>query len=164
VAEKIELTAERLRSLLDYDPETGVFTRRVPLTGWKVGSVAGHICPDGYVRIGIDYVSYLSHRLAWYWVTGSWPLGVIDHFNGNKSDNRFANLRDVTLSVNQQNTRKASKNSSSGFLGVNFLKGRWVSRITVNGRYVHIGRFDTAIEAHEAYLDYKRKIHSGCTL
>src|SRR4029450_2313606 len=113
-----ELTAERLRELLDYDPETGDFTWKVNRRCVRSGSVAGNVnCVDGYCYIGVDARRYHAHRLAWLYIKGAWPNDQIDHINGNKADNRFANLRQATHSQNQANGGRYS-NNASGYNGV----------------------------------------------
>jgi hypothetical protein len=94
------LTAERLRELLDYDPETGVFTRRIT-TGrnrrWKAGDkVSGRpSATTGYLGIGIGKRRYAAHRLAWLWMTGEWPKNLMDHRDCDRTNNRWVNLREV---------------------------------------------------------------------
>ena len=88
------LTAARLRELLQYDPETGVFTRLVKTSnGIKVGDVAGTADARGYILIRVDGWLHLAHRLAWLHMTCEWPKGMIDHINGVRDDNRWSNLR-----------------------------------------------------------------------
>jgi hypothetical protein len=90
----------------------------------------------------------------------------IDHRDTCRTNNRLANLRDATRSVNAQNLRAArSNNSSCGLLGVTWNRGRWTAQISPpGGPRTYIGRFDTAEQAHAAYLDAKRRLHAGCTL
>lgn len=162
-----EVTAVRLRELLNYDPQTGIFTRRIDIRQrWKAGSVAGNIAPSGYVRITIDGRSTQAHRLAWLWMTGAWPDADIDHINGDRADNRWANLRDVTRTVNMQNLRGAFGNNKSGLLGAGWDKARrkWMAVIWINGQRHHLGRFDSPEGAHLAYLSAKRLHHAGNTL
>lgn len=157
----IPLTAERLRELLHYDAETGIFTRRVGRKGFRVGGVAGSD-NNGYRIIVIDYKMYRSHRLAWLYMTGNWPTDMLDHINGTRNDNRFANLREATRGENMQNVHKAhNDNKSSGLLGVTFDKsqGKFMARITLNGESQYIGRYTTSKEAHQAYLAVKRELH-----
>ena len=160
------LTAERLREVLDYDPETGVFTRLVWTSNCVRVGDAVRGCPDGdgYLRIRVDKASYQSHRLAWLWVHGEWPVHQIDHINGVKHDNRLINLRDVTQSVNTQNLKRARANNASSLLGVAPDYYRWKSQITADGVTFHLGTFDTPEEAHQAYIGAKRLIHPGCTI
>lgn len=166
------LTAERLRELVHYDPETGVFTRLRRLVigrrsgGGKAGDLLGSIDDQGYARIMVERVRYQAQRLAVLYVTGNWPTGEVDHINGKRADNRWSNLRDVTRAQNQQNRRGASANSSSGLLGVSFerQRGNWKAHISVDGRKKNLGRYATAEEAYAVYLRAKRELHSGCTI
>lgn len=156
-----DLTAERLRLMLDYDQQTGVFTwKEKPSKQVIAGAEAGHLQADqGYVVIKIRGVLHKAHRLAWLHVTGRWPAGVIDHRNGNKSDNSFTKLRDTTRAVNQQNQIRAHKNSSTGLLGVARDGDRYSARIRVHGRLRTIGRYSTPELAHAAYMVAKRELH-----
>jgi hypothetical protein len=172
--ERKPLTAERLRELLHYDPETGIFVRLVDVRCGKgkgrvsvaKGSIAGCVDAHGYLLIRLDNHLYRAHRLAWLFVFGEWPTRHIDHINGERKDNRISNLRDVTVSVNLQNQRRAPAGSRSGLLGAQWDKQtkRWRSSVKTNGRKQNIGRFDTPEAAHEAYLAAKRKLHEGCTI
>lgn len=160
------LTAERLRELLHYDPLTGEFSWRVSRRGVRPGKT-GNVRPDGYVRIGIDGVNHLAHRLAWLYVTGHWPTIEIDHQDGNRGNNRFSNLRDVDAITNMQNMRNATRgNHSSGLLGVSYHRRDklWRARIYVDGKDRAIGYFKCKEDAHAAYLDAKRRQHAGCTI
>jgi hypothetical protein len=95
------LTAERLRELVHYCQDTGVFTPRV--NRGSAGGKAGNVAPSGYRRLHVDGRLHLEHRLAWLYMTGQWPARHIDHINRCRSDNRFANLRDVTQAENNRN-------------------------------------------------------------
>ena len=144
-----ELTAEYLRSILHYEPETGIFTWKVrTANSVKVGDVAG--CPDGrgYLRIKVCSRKYQAHRLAWLYVYGEWPKLDIDHINRNGSDNRISNLREVTHKQNQQNRSKPS-NNTSGHPGVCWHKrdSKWVAQIRHNKKHTHLGYFATIEEA-----------------
>jgi hypothetical protein len=162
------LTAHRLRELLVYDGETGVFAWRASRgAGANVGAVAGTL-HQGYRKIRVDGVKHFAHRLAWLHVHGEWPAGEIDHVNGDKLDNRIANLRDVTRSTNKQNMREARADSASGFLGVLFRKtakrNPYAASIMVEGRRKHLGQFPTPDAAHAVYVNAKRQLHAGCTI
>lgn len=160
------MTAGDLRALLNYDPDTGVFTWRVkPNRRIAAGAVAGHVrSDDGYVGLQIASVPYFAHRLAWTYMTGSPAPENIDHRNGIRHDNKWSNLREATHAINQQNKRKAKPGSKSGVLGA-YPSGRgFRSMIGVNGKVYRLGTFDTAAEAHEAYVAAKRILHPGCTL
>lgn len=157
------LTAERLRELLHYDPETGVFTWNATGGRKRTDKPAGWV-QGGRRFIGVDGVNVAAHRLAWLYVTGKMPLDQIDHINGDPLDNRFANLRDVSDMGNKQNIRKAKKGNLSGFLGVAPNKKRWLAKITVNREQICLGTYDTPEEAHQVYLEAKRRLHSTCTI
>ena len=147
-----ELTQERLQEILEYSADTGDFTFRFSRGGSREGSVAGSVLKDGYVRISIDYRIYSAHRLAWLYVNGSWPAGDIDHVDGDPSNNRFANLRDVSRAENNRN-KGLHSNNTSGLPGVSFHKQaqRWQAFISVDGRQRHVGYYDTPEAAHAAY-------------
>lgn len=161
-----ELTADRVREMLTYDPDTGIIRWGVaPGNGSvKVGDIAGHPGPRGYLQIRLDGASRIAHRLAWAIATGSFPKGDVDHINGIKSDNRLCNLRDVQKRDNQQNRIRPQRNNKSGFLGVSKRGRRWRATIKIDGRCIQIGVFDTPEEAHSAYLKEKRQHHAGNTL
>lgn len=160
----IVITQKLLKQLFIYAPLTGLFTRRVYRRGHKVDAPVGHLHKTGRVFININGKSYAAHRLAWLYVYGKMPTADIDHINGNPSDNRIANLRDVSRSTNLQNQRKPSRNNKTGFLGVSPSGDHFTSRITINKKEHHLGRFKSAKEAHAAYIAAKRKHHEGCTV
>lgn len=144
-----ELTAEYLRSVLDYDPATGIFTRKVSTARRvKVGDVAGSQDGHGYLRIMVQLRGYQAHRLAWLYTYGEWPKDQIDHINRNRSDNRIANLRDVSHKQNGQNRSKSSHNTS-GHPGVAWYKrdSKWQAKIAHNCKDIHLGYFATLEEA-----------------
>jgi hypothetical protein len=98
------LTQNRLKQLLDYQPETGQFTWRVARAGLaKAGSVAGATKTQGYRQIMVDGTMYLAHRLAWLYVHGHFPVKMLDHVNRQSWDNRIANLREATHKQNREN-------------------------------------------------------------
>lgn len=155
------LTAGRLRELLHYDLETGIFTWRICLNSRvPVGTIVLGRRADGYVRIQIDGKRYLAHRLAWLHVTGAWPRAHIDHINCDPSDNRFSNLREATDAENGRN-RGYNINNTSGFKGVSYNKRarKYVASIKVDGKQKHLGTFYTAEAAHEAYCAAARDLH-----
>ena len=166
-ANKAPLNAERVRELLNYDPETGVFTWRVQRGGIaSPGSIAGGITENGRRLIGVDGINYFANRIAWLYMTGEWPKGEVDHWDTDPSNDRWSNLRDVSRQVNQQNARKARADNKTGFLGVSI--GRrgvgFLARIFVNGKTECLGTYKTAEEAHAVYVEAKRRLHEGNTL
>lgn len=150
----MSLTAERLREVLDYDPETGIFTWSLtPRSGITAGGVAGTPNALGYIVIRIDRGRYQAHRLAWLYVTGVWPTAEIDHKNCTSNDNRFANLREAGRSQNIANSRRRSDNTS-GFKGVTFHKasGKWHAKIWKDQKEISLRYYNTPEEAHAAYV------------
>lgn len=148
------LTADRLHQLLDYDPTTGVFRWKVDRSWSAVaGALAGVLDHSrGYIKIEIDGVKYAAHRLAWLYVHGAWPLGLIDHANGERNDNRIENLREATRQGNAANSR-LYKNNTSGLKGAHWSKKdrAWRAQICIHGRTKYLGSFQTREEAHAAY-------------
>lgn len=146
------LTQDGLRNILEYSAETGIFTWRVSRGRVCAGYVAGHQRRDGYVRVKIDDRFYLAHRLAFLFMTGSFPVGEVDHFNGNKSDNRWQNLRDVSHAENGRN-RSVPVNNKSGSQGVRWNRHakRWHAQIYASGKNRYLGYYDTQEAAHAAY-------------
>ena len=162
---KADLTAERLREILHYDPETGVFTWRVKANKRiNIGDTAGRINHHGYVVIGVYGNRWQAHRLAWLYTTGSVPKDQVDHINGVRSDNRISNLRDVSGGVNQQNRRSSQKHNRLGIMGVVSQGSGYMARIRVGGILHRLGTFKTPELAHAAYLSAKREMHSGSTI
>lgn len=155
------LNAEFLRSVLSFNRSTGVFVWN---GGKRAGREAGYIHSQGYRQITINGKPYYAHRLAWLYETGSEPATEIDHIDGNRLNNRICNLREVAAGGNQHNQRNPQARGSSGFLGVSMKRGRFRAAIKVSGKTVHIGTFDTAEQAHSAYVVEKRRLHPECTI
>lgn len=153
---------ELVRELLDYDQETGVLTWRAPRgRSVKPGDVAGCLDVEGYLRVQINKALYKAHRVAWLHATGNDPLdSQIDHIDGNRANNRFANLRKATNAQNQCN-RKPRTEGLSGYKGVTWKKdrGRWQARITVDSKVYYLGYFDTPELAHMAYAKAAAELH-----
>jgi hypothetical protein len=149
----MQLSAEELRRLLDYDPETGVFTWRANRgPNARAGATAGNLNHHGYIQIVVCRRKYQAHRLAWLHVYGKWPPHDIDHINLDRCDNRLANLRSATRSENLANTSVRADNTS-GVKGVSWHKqrGKWAARARINGKYAHLGLFENRQEAAAAY-------------
>lgn len=156
------LTAEILREAFEYDGLTGIFVRKQTRGTAMAGSQAGCLMNTGYLGIRIGSKLWLAHQLAWLYVHGKWPEHQIDHINGVRIDNRIANLRDATCSINSQNTRHGR--GTTGLLGAHIRDDHFRSSIKVDGRLMSLGTFQTASEAHAAYLSAKRQLHVGCTI
>jgi hypothetical protein len=148
------LTQERLKSLLHYDPETGVFTRLVPVSpNTNAGDVAGYINGKGYVNLRVDGMQYQAHRLACLYMTGTMPDLDIDHIDLVKTNNTWRNLRPATQALNNAN-KAIQSNNRVGYKGVSLHNGgpKYRSDVKVNGKKKYLGCFYTAEEAHAAYV------------
>lgn len=158
-----ELSLDRLREVLDYDPATGALTWRVRLGPMcKFESYAGSP-KAGYRKISIDGRNYTASHLAWFHFYGKPPLGFLDHKNGDRGDDRIENLREATAAQNSQNIG-CRANSSTGLKGASRFNSprnnkKFRSTITVNGKRIHLGQFDTAEEAHAAYCAKAAELH-----
>jgi hypothetical protein len=161
------LTAERLREILVYDPDTGIFLWKAPPNQRiRVGAVAGYVNHHGGRLIGIEGRYYQAHRLAWLYVDGEWPGSIswpsrgLDQKNRNRDDNRLVNLHLATQSQNSGNKCR-QKNNKSGYKGVSWHSGsgRWPACIKGHGGNRHLGLFVTPEEAHEAYCKAVHKLH-----
>lgn len=146
-----------MRNILSYDPDTGIFRWKIsPNIAIKTGDVAGGITRQGYLKIAYCHKNYLSHRLAWYMMTGEWPNIAIDHINGDPSDNRWCNLRLATPSQNGANMKPFGKLPK----GVTFHKktGKYQAQIKCNGRGHYLGLFDTPEEANSVYAAAAKRL------
>ncbi len=165
IIEKAELTAMHLRTVVHYDPDTGVMTRiKKTCNRVTIGKACGALNTKGYLQVSIEGRLYLLTNLAVLYMTGAWPVGIVDHKNGLKKDNRWDNLRDVSLSVNAQNLKGPKRKNKSGYLGVSPSHGKWAANIDLNKKRTNLGRFDTPELASAAYLAAKREMHPGNTL
>lgn len=148
------LTRERLKELLEYDPNTGNFYWKIQVgQRAQVGKVAGGLNSRGYQRVCIDGKSHLMHRLACLYMTGEWP-SVVDHINCEPSDNRWVNLRLCDRGQNAQNSR-LSKRSQTGVKGVSFDRGKY--RVQISGK--SYGRFDDVETAERVAKEIRDQLH-----
>jgi hypothetical protein len=148
----VRLTAERLREVLHYDHETGVFTWKVRVSiRIVVGKAAGVVGKRGYVIIGLDGGHHYAHRLAWLYMTGRWPDGEVDHEDRMRTNNRWKNLRAAPVGQNAHNSGQR-KNNTSGVPGVSWDKKRgcWIAKICINRKQIYLGSFGQDIEAAKA--------------
>lgn len=153
------LDSKELKSRLNYDPETGVFTwlSVAPYGKYKVGDIAGHCQSDKYVRITIDGTLHSAHRLAILYCTGKWP-NVVDHIDGDPSNNKIINLRDSTMLDNSKNQKK-NKNNRSGLSGVHWNNNRskWYVTVSALGSRKFLGSFVDVGDAIKARKKYNSK-------
>ena len=151
-------TACWFRSIADYDPKTGILTRRVKTRKSAIGSVMGKPGERGVTTIGVmvngKYEKYKAHRLAWLHFYGEWPSADIDHKDNDPANNRIANLRLATDSQNLGNMKKPITNKS-GKKGVSWhaIAKKWQAHIKIEGTNKYLGLFKTVDDAHAAYCD-----------
>lgn len=155
------LTQDYIKSILNYNEHTGIFTWIVNKQGIKIGDTAGSFCRNtNYVRIKINGVKYFSHRLAFLYMEGSFPENIVDHINGVRSNNSQRNLRKCTYAENNANRGKTT-NNTSGVKGVhwNKHKGMYCARIAFNRKKVELSYFTTLEEAVKAYQEASTRFH-----
>lgn len=180
MAKERNITAERVRQLLDYDPITGVltwkfrpdhffkegkgiYTASAKAKTWNkrwAGKSAGWLKPNGYKMVCVEWSQIREHHIIWLIMTGEWPKDQIDHINGIRDDNRFINLREATGPENQQNMKLNAKNTS-GYNGVSWhgQTPKWTAYINAGGKRHHLGMFDNREDAHVAHLEAKKLLH-----
>lgn len=160
---KPKLTVERLRELLIYDRETGLFTRRIGVPGHAAGEAVGSVDGNGYLLTTVDGEYHRLHRLAWLYEHGAWPDALIDHKNRKRTDNRLSNLRLATKVENAQNASH-HRDCRSGIKGVwEYKPGRWRAAISLEGHRIHLGVFETSDAAGRAYMAASERMqtHGG---
>lgn len=149
---KEKLTQDRLKELLDYDPDTGVFINKIDRgTKIKAGSLAGWIDKTtGYRRINIKDKQYYAHRLAFLWMDGYLPENNIDHKDRNRLNNKWSNIREASQSCNLRNSN-ISKNNKSGITGVHWgsRENRWIVQICIP-KNIYVGSFDNLLDSAKA--------------
>jgi len=163
------LTVERLRQIMDYDRETGVFTWRArPVTSkyekiWNTryaGTAAGTVDAIGRIVISVDGRLYKAHRLAWLYVTGAWPDRTVDHKDINPANNRWDNLRLATKAQQNMN-QHLRKDNVSGVRGVSYdsARDKHLVQIYAGGKLVFVKKFDSFDEAVEAANAARAEAH-----
>jgi hypothetical protein len=153
-----ELTAADVSARYSYEPATGALT---PVSTAREPFMSDY----GYLTVSLYGRTCAVHRLAWLLSYGAWPDKVIDHIDGDKLNNRLANLRDATAAENQQNRHRPSRRNSSGHLGVSWCRyrKRWHAQLTVNGERRLSKFFDDLASAVAAYAEAKREHHVTST-
>lgn len=150
----------RIKDVLEYDPDSGFFYWRVSLNARApVDAIAGTLRPDGYVKIQIDGVPMMAHRIAWFWVHGEIPEHEIDHENRVRYDNRIGNLRPATSKQNKENQSLRVTNTS-GHKGVHWDKARekWMAFVVHHRKFKNLGRYDDMNQAIEVAEDARRQL------
>lgn len=160
---KTDLTQEQVRAIFDYDDENGWLIRKKDEFGRVVNRPCGHkpSRSHGYGVVGIDGRRYLTHRIIWLLVHGTWPDEELDHIDQNKMNNRIENLRPATRAENCQN-QGLRRNNSLGYSGVSWNKAtkKFKAYIMVDNKEIYLGLFDIVEEAFLAYQLAKIKYHS----
>lgn len=155
-------TQDRLKQLFDY--EDGFLLNKKHRGKSKKGERIGFVNHYGYRVSRIDMEKFYVHRLIWVFHNGTLDGLDVDHIDGNRDNNKIENLRLVTSQKNNQNIKKAKRTNALGVLGVSMKFGKYCAQISFNKKVKHLGLFDTAEEAHQVYLEEKRKIHEGCLI
>ena len=167
------MSDDELREKLYFDPLTNTIRWKIANPPYPIGHQAYALRKkNGYRIVRLKRVNYMEHRLIWFFVHGSWPKNDIDHKNGIKQDNTPDNLRDVSKTVNNQNRRVAMSNKHGDTpLGVTYLRflkkpktKKFRASISIGGKDKFLGKFHTPEEAHQCYLDAKRRLHEGCLI
>ena len=143
-----ELTQEKLKKFLHYDPDSGLFTWIKDKARAKAGDKANSTNSRGYIQISIDGKRYQAHRLAFLYMLGRFPKQNVDHPNHIRSDNRWSNLRETDHAGNNRNRAMDSRNTS-GCVGVCWHKNwkLWHAQIKVKGKQIHLGTFKKIADA-----------------
>jgi len=154
------LTQERLKEVLAYDPVTGIFTNRFTRGHAVAGDVAGYVETKGYVVITLDGKRYKAQRLAWFYMTGAWPVKQVDHENTVTSYNAWDNLREANNSENKCNMGARADNKT-GLKGVSIYKatGKYYAQIRKNGKVFNLGYFNCPAATSIAYQIAADKLH-----
>ena len=150
-SERDEELKKEIIKFFYYNSDTGILTWKCkPSMCVSVGDIAGHSTAEGYRRVRFHKQNFNVHRIAWLLYYDKWPEYQIDHINGDRSDNRICNLRDVLPRINQQNR---IEHRNGRYLGVDKLKNKWKARIVINGRGYSLGHFSSETDATQAYSD-----------
>ena len=157
---RVQPTPDRIREVLDYDPETGWLVWRQHFHKHYVGNRAGSVNAEGYRKVQIDGVPCAEHRVAWAHFYGKWPELGLDHKDCDPANNRISNLREATTAQNVANVRRRRSNTS-GYTGISWFRerGKWQAYIREEGRHRHLGLFDTIEEAIAVRRDAARRIY-----
>lgn len=167
------ITQKRLKEILTYNKESGIFVWKKKTSSKSnrtvVGDIAGSVTKNGYIVIKIDGKLHFAHRLAWLYINGIIPKEQIDHKDHDRTNNRILNLREATHRENMKNLSKR-KNNKTGIMGVILREGRgrkphYEARITVDGKRHHLGCFSELEDAkkarEEANIKYNFKKEHG---
>jgi hypothetical protein len=155
------ITQDYLKSILNYEEASGIFTWKVSKAkNIKIGSVAGIHDKCGYWIIRIDKKNYRAHRLAWLYMNGNFPNKYIDHIDNNKINNIYRNLREANDVENGRN-KGLQLNNSTGYKGVSFcnLNKKFKAQARFNGKTKTLGYFKSALDASNKYINFVKELH-----
>jgi len=165
MAKSKALDIDLLVTLIEYNKNNGLLKWKDITGRGKKNQEPGSIHKNGYKRLTVLGRTLLHHRVVWALYYNEQPPKIIDHIDGDKTNNKILNLRSGIGSLNQQNqTKPHSRNNTSKYIGVSLFKGRWRAKIYHNKRYYFLGYFTSEIEARNAYITEKRNLHKGCTI
>jgi len=158
----ITIKQKRLFELFKYNPNTGLFVRKINISNAKVGEIAGSLDKNKYILISIDGIVYKAHHLAILYMTGKYPTIECDHKNGIRDDNRFKNIQECGRQINMMN-KKIYKNNSSKISGVHWSnrESKWISRIQTKGKRIFLGSFENIEDAKNAKRNAEKKYNFG---
>jgi hypothetical protein len=162
------MSVEEIRKIFYFDSSGTLFYKKDSGI-WgrvKAGTIAGGKTHQGYLDVRLKQRCFRVHHIIWALHHGKWPEKMMDHINGNRSDNRIENLREVSDRINAENKHIHQRNNKNGHLGVFYRSSRkrFVATIVVTGKKHWLGSFKTAPEAHAAYITAKRLLHEGCSI
>jgi hypothetical protein len=162
---RIEIPSQEILNEYFYYKDGKIYSKYLS-TNRKVDAEVGVKTKYGYLNVKFKKQTFYVHRIIWCLLNGNLNGMDVDHINNIRDDNRIENLRLVTRSQNNENLKVAKSNSKTKLLGASLKKGtnKYVAQIKHNDKYIHLGLFDTAEQAHKAYITKKRQIHSTCTL
>lgn len=158
-----DLTVEELKAWLHYEPETGIFRWiQKPNRCIPIRSEAGHKEKNGYYRIRLNGKVYGLHRLAWFYMTGTWPMPTCDHRDGDQANNKWENLRQASNAENQFN-HKISAANTSGIKGVRWEEHRqkWSASFKFKYQTIRLGRFRVLQDAIDAITTKRNELHGS---
>ena len=153
-----ELSIAEAKRTLDYDPETGVFVKKLSNTRTdRIGQRADFKAANGYRAVNINDRRFQTHRITWLIVHGSMPVGQLDHINRIRDDNRIANLR---LATQAEQNRNSVRKGASGYKGVfpcSVVAGKWRVKIKFQGKQIHLGSSPDILVAARMYDEAARQ-------
>lgn len=155
------ITQERLMELFTYCKDSGhlYVAKNRKGSSKKIGDITGSKTKNGYIEVDIDSKRYTIHRLAFLYVNGKFPDSVVDHINGDKSDNSWNNLRECSQGDNLQNIHKVKSTNTTGYTGVYVYKDKFRAKINIEGKQIHLGEFVQVEDAYAAYCAAKNVHH-----